>query len=639
MGSRIGSIAIFVVISGIVAAVAVLILTLDVLNSNEPNAPLVVISVDDGELVLLEDPQSITVTISSGNPVATLELFVDGQSLVSVLPAYSADRGAYIGTFVWTPTRLGFAELRIVALDAEGVETERQIRVEVTDDQARVAAALRLQVLGISPLQQIVTGTTVRLAISATGSQPIERFDMLVDGNRVVSVTPALVDNEYLANIDWTPGETGEVEVTIVAIDAAGREERQATPVVLVPQGGALPQDDAAASSGSQSQTPGSTNGQTSSGIGAAQIDSPTNAARFMLGDDFAFDVEISAPNVTVSSALLYLTPISPDNTLGNSVLIHSAEGPADPYAEVVEDIQRWITNSGSYELQLVVFTPEDDRYDDRIVIHVIAEGAADDAAQQQSSADPDSDQPGQEALRDEVDIAIVTARQTADDLRRLNVSITNASDVDIERADVLISVVDAASGVELGSAAVVLSMAPDDLRSIPLDLDLDDGVDVQALIVLESAIDTTSANNTFQVSLSAPGAVGDGSDGQQEDSAQDADTDQPTDTPVQQPAELPDLTFLDTQSTRDGYVLFTVVNQGDGPAESFFVVIADSAETELEVIPRRSADVSPLAAGGVETLASNQPHSGEITMTIVTTGNLAESDTSNNTITMSLDE
>ena len=239
MGSRVGSIAILIVIAGIVAAVVIVISRLDLLDTGEPDAPVMVVSLDEGELVLLNEPQSITVTVSSGNPIATLELFVDDTSIVSILPAYSAERGAWIGSFVWTPERLGFADVRIVALDDQGVESARTIRVEVTDDQARVAAALRVQVLGIAPLQQFVAGTVIRLAITATGNQPIERFDMLVNDEFLVSVTPLEQDTgEYIARIDWTANEAGEMEVTIVAIDAAGRQESQTIPVIILRQDG-----------------------------------------------------------------------------------------------------------------------------------------------------------------------------------------------------------------------------------------------------------------------------------------------------------------------------------------------------------------------------------------------------------------
>ena len=636
MGSRIGSIAILLVIATIVAAVVVVISRLDLLNTGGPDAPVMVVSLDEDELVLLNQPQSITVTISSGNPIATLELFVDSQSVVSVLPSYSQDRGAWIGTFVWTPTQLGFADVQIVALDDQGVESQRQIRVEVTDDQARVAAALRVQVLGIVPLQQFVSGTSIRFAISATGSQPIERFDMLVNDEHIVSVTPVLDESgDYIARIEWTPGQTGEVQVTIVAVDVAGRTESQTIPVILIPQGGsvATPQGDDEAQESSTPDQP-SEDEQADSGVGAARIESPTDGQRFTLDSNLAIDVELIARNVgAVASALLYITPIAPDNTLGNSVLIHSSEGhgPGD-YSELIADVQRFITSSGSYELQLVVFTPEKDRYDDRIVIHIVAVADQDD--EQAETDDGDADRATQS---EEIDLVIVTARQVADDLNRLNVSVTNTSSMDIDRAEVLVTVINASNGAELASASVTFEIESAGVRTIPLDLDLEPGITLEARVLIEAAVDTDTNNNEFLITLRGP-------EESQTEESQDSQTpevdshdDQQEQTVSPDPGPAPDLTFLDAQATSDGYVLLTVINNGDGPAETFFITIADQSGTQLEVITRRDADAQPLAAGSAEILTSLQPHSGTLTITVVAGGDTPEVNNADNEMTLEI--
>ncbi len=678
MGSRIGSIAILLVIAAIVAAVVIVISRLDLLDTGQPDAPVMVVSLDEGELVLLNQPQSITVTISSGSPIATLELFVDGDSISSVIPSYSQSRGSWIGTFVWTPLRLGFADVRIVALNDQGAEFVRQIRVEATDDQARVAAELRVEVLGITPLQQFVSGTSIRLAISATGSKPIERFDMLVDGRHIVSVTPFLelvpghnescsseqaqtdcesrsgrIDencdcaighrntDRYIALIEWTPEQSGEVQVTITAIDIAGVEESRTVPVILIPQDGSPSTRD---SNVQEQETPteerAPNDDQPVSEIGVARIESPSDGQRFTLDSDFAVDVELAAHNVgTVASALLYITPIAPDNTLGNSVLIHSSEGHATgDYSELVTDVQRWINSSGTYELQLVVFTPEKDRYDDRIVIHVVAVADEEEEEEDQSSIVDSGEEDEGASDRDEIDLAIVTARQVADDRTRLNVSITNASTVDIERTNVLITVVDASNGAELASAAVTFGIESDDVRTIPLDLDLEPGTSVEALVVLEASIDTNTRNNTFQITLSAPDEPTD--DQQQEAPPQDEDPeeqDQSEEAVSPQPGPQPDLTFLDAQATNDGYVLLTVINNGAGPADTFIIIIANQAGEQLEVITRRDADTQPLASGGTEILTSLQPHSGTLTITVVTGGNSTELNTADNEMTLEL--
>ena len=644
MGSRIGSIAILLVIGGIVAAVVVVINRLDLLDTGEPDAPVMVVSLDEGELVLLGEPQSITVTISSGSPIATLELLVDEAKVADVVPPYSEDRGAWIGSFIWTPDRLGFANVRIVALDADGIESVRDIRVEVTDDQARVAAALRVTVLGIAPLQQFPTGTTILLAISATGSQPIERFEMLVNDNFVVAITPRLDETtgRYSATIDWTPGEKCEVDVTINAVDAAGRSESQTIPVILVPQGGLTECNDADPSQEqNNTEERSAEDGSAAEEVGTARIDTPADGQRFTYDSNFELDVVLVAPNVgAVASALLYLTPIAPDNTLGNSVLIHSSEDhPTGDYRELIVDVERFITSSGSYELQLVVFTPEDERYDHRIVIHVVAVADQDDDESQDVEGDEQS------ASGEEIDLAIVTARQSDDDRARLNVTITNDSSVDIDRTDVVITVIEASSGAELASAAVTLGIESGALRTIPLDLDLDPGERIEALVVLEAGIDTETANNTFRVSLAAPEPD---EQQQEEQTAQQEDAEQAVQDGQQQEQQSPaveqdaatprpDLTFLDAQHTNDGYVLLTVINNGEGPAETFFIVVVTEAGEQIEVITRRSADSRPLGPGQTEILTSLQPHSGTIVLTIVSGGDVAENHLDDNHLTLEI--
>ena len=636
MGSRIGSIAILLVIGAIVAAVVVIITRLDLLNTGEPDAPVIVVSLDDGELVLLNEPQSITVTISSGSPIATLELLVDEAKVAEVIPPYSAERGAWIGSFVWTPERLGFANVQIVTLDEQGVESTRLIRVEVTDDQARVAAALRVQVLGISPLEQFPAGGGIRLAISATGSEPIERFDMLVDGQHVVSVTPVLDESgQYIAAIEWTPLQTGEVEVTIAAIDVDGREESQTIPVVIVPQGSLVPAGDEETEADDGTDTedaPQEAEAALDDGEALARIESPQDGARFTLDSNLAIDVQVVARGVgPVASTLLYLTPVAPNNTLGNSVLIHSSEGNGGAeFSERVEDVEQWITSSGTYELQLVVFTPEQDRYDHRIRFHVVA-----DAGDEDQPSPPDSE------LSDEVDLAIVTARQADDDPTRLNVSITNSSSVDIERVDVLITVADANDGSELAVAEVTLGIESQDLRTIPLDLKLEAGVEVQALVLLEASADSNAANNVFPVTLAAVPAQAEPDQAQQqEQAAQDEAVQQDQESEDRQPQEpaepgpAPDLALLDIQATSDGYVLLTVINNGDGEASTFTIVIADGSGTELETISRRDADGQPLVPGAAEILTSLLPHSGTVVITVVASSSDGERNLGDNTQT-----
>ena len=67
------------------------------------------------------------------------------------------------------------------------------------------------------------------------------------------------------------------------------------------------------------------------------------------------------------------------------------------------------------------------------------------------------------------------------------------------------------------------------------------------------------------------------------------------------------------------------MINNGDGPAETFFIVISNQAGEQLETITRRATDSQPLVPGGTEILTSLQPHSGVITITVLVGGDIAE--------------
>ena len=651
MGSRNGSIAIFLLIAAIVAAVVVIIVRLDLLDTGQPDAPVIVASLDEGELVLLDEPQSITVTISSGSPITTLELFVDDIRVSEVIPPYSAERGAWIGPFVWTPERLGFAQIRIAALDAQGRQSSHEFQVEVTDDRARVAAALRISVAGIAPLQQFPVNADIGIDISATGSRPIERFDMLLNDDHVASVSPELQeDGRYLARFVWTPPDAGEFRVTIEAIDADGRKESHTIPVIIIEQGAASPitsagstgatdetEDDAQA----ESDTPADEETGGDPSEASARIESPADGQQFVLDDGFALDVELAARNIgPVASALLYITPVRPDNSLGESILIHSTEGRDGDYAERVEGVERFITSSGAYELQLVVFTPQNDRYDHRIAIRVLA-GASPD--------DEDADQGEAAQSGGQIDLGIVRARQAADNPRRLNVSITNSGGVDIERIQITLIVTNIVNGAELGAVDASMALDAQELRTIPLDLDLEPGVEVEAQVLLQSNPDADADNNTYRVALRAVPASGqpqqatdqaaDGSDDSDQGQAGQEDTDasQGQSGSSTAPGPVPDLTVIEVQVTSDGYVLLTVANVGDGAASTFAIVIADADGNVLETVTRRQSDTAPLAPGAAEILTSLQPHTGTIALTVAAGAGDGEQNLANNSTTVQI--
>ena len=258
-------------------------------------------------------------------------------------------------------------------------------------------------------------------------------------------------------------------------------------------------------------------------------------------------------------------------------------------------------------------------------MIHIVAVADRDD--ERSEGPQQDDDPP----TSDDIDLAIVTARQAEDDRQRLNVSITNQSTLDIEQIDVVLTVVDARDGAELASAAVTLGIESDALRTIPLDLDLEPGVDVEAFVLLEALADTDTSNNRLSITLTAPSEDQPEREGEQQTDQQESQG-QP-----ESAGPSPDLTFLDVQATNDGYILMTVINNGAGTAETFFIVITDQSGEQLETISRRDGDAQSLGPGETQILTSLQPHSGTVDITVVVGGESVEQELEDNRITFQI--
>ena len=139
MGSRVGSILVFAALAVIVTVAVVLVLRFS--GDSEADQPVMVISLIDDQPVLLGQPLAVDVRARSGEPISIFALLVDGVIATQAIAIDNADQGLYSATLFWTPTVLGFANLRVVATDTAGTQTELAVRVDVTDDAQRVAQA------------------------------------------------------------------------------------------------------------------------------------------------------------------------------------------------------------------------------------------------------------------------------------------------------------------------------------------------------------------------------------------------------------------------------------------------------------------------------------------------------------------
>ena len=139
MGSRIGSLIVLLALGGIVAVAVLLVLRFS--GDSETAPPVMVISLTDDQPVLINAPLAVEVRARSGEPISTFALFVEDALVRQALALDNADQGIYNATLFWTPQTLGLANLRVVATDTAGIQTELAVRVDVTDDEERVAQA------------------------------------------------------------------------------------------------------------------------------------------------------------------------------------------------------------------------------------------------------------------------------------------------------------------------------------------------------------------------------------------------------------------------------------------------------------------------------------------------------------------
>ena len=139
MGSRLGSLIVLVALGVIVAVAALLVSRFS--GGSDGDLTTLVVSLVQDQPVLLDEPLEVEVRARSGVPISIVALLVEGIIVNQATPVYDNEQGRYTAVLFWKPEALGFASLRIVVTDIDGTQTEIAVRVDVTDDTARVAQA------------------------------------------------------------------------------------------------------------------------------------------------------------------------------------------------------------------------------------------------------------------------------------------------------------------------------------------------------------------------------------------------------------------------------------------------------------------------------------------------------------------
>lgn len=516
--------------------------------------------------------------------------------------------------------------------------------------------------------QPVLLGQPLEIEVRAQGGNPVSILTLLIDGQIITQATPIFDPDQgrYSATLFWTPTTLGFASLRIIATDTSGAQTevarrldvtddadrvaraRQAArsgqpeqPATVQPPPTSAEQSGAGGEQGAAAPEP-----QTSS-IGAARILNIQDGARYDLASDQPLEVQIEATSaVTLESVLFYVTPIRVDGSFGESRLVFSAvpnTAAGGVYRGIVPDLQDWLPEPGTYELQLVALPPESTpgRLDDVVritVIHTEEDGEAEGGAQGQAGGQDEADDQPQQ-LADLADLEIVTVRENEGGIA---VTVINTSDAAAELIEVALSVVRVRDASLLASTRARLTLAPDQRASIPLEISVAEVT--ETLVVLESDADADTTNNTFELTLSASesGPADDEIGGEQDvadeldDAAQEGDA-QSGDSAEESeptPAALADLDFLEARFTDDGYALLTIINRGDAPAGEFAIRIADATGGVLEIITR-GLNPGPLAPLDTEVLAGSVPHSGSVVITIDPDDTTRESDESNNVLSL----
>ena len=516
--------------------------------------------------------------------------------------------------------------------------------------------------------QPVLLGRPLEVAVRASSGEPLSIFTLLVDGVIVTQATPIYDPDQgrYTGVLFWTPGTLGFATLRIVATNTAGTQtdllvrvdvtddaqrveswqtetrseaQTQTTRAVTEATDEAESEEDAADQAESaEPETPTPALG------GAARILSPQDGLRYELGSGVPLDAVIeTAGTGPLSSVLFYVTPVLADGSFGRSQLAFSANPDVQTtggvYRVTVQGVEEWFPRAGTYDLQLVALTTAQERFED--LVRVAATELSDEADPESEASDV-----GEESEEDEesveagmTDLAILRVQAAEGGIA---VTLINAGSVEVERAEVALSLIRTRDASLLSSVNALVSLAPEQRANVPLDVSVSQAT--EALIVLEFEGDGDASNNTFQVLL----AVSDEPQGDELDGDEPADGEleeegeaQAEESEIEAGAELEgatgplaDLAFLEARFTDDGEALLTVVNAGDGEAREFTIQVQTEGGEVLETIGR-GTDAPPLAPRESEILAGAAMHSGPVVIVLDPENTTAESNEGNNVIRM----
>lgn len=481
MTSRLGSIivAAFLGFLALLAIVAIVVLTDDA--STGDDSAIVVPNVQDGDVFLKDVPTEILITVRADEAVTGVSLLEDGRFIVrDARPVSDEGQSTFSAALTWVPMRLGFVTLTIRTLTVSGEETDREIRVEVTDDASRIAQDFQVSIRSPLPGERIAVDTVLAVVAQARSEEPIVVFLLEAGGERVdETVAQPTAVGESSGILAWTPRELGPTTLTVLARTANGDEDSASVSVeVVTADQAAAATEDAQGTEDSDAAGP-----PAAGGSGQLVIQNPTNAAEFAFSENLTIDVSVVA---------LDTDPLVSIELYVNTVLFANVEPQrlADGSYRLTVPFQP--SEPGIFRLEVVAISQSNRRFDDFVDIAVTGMGV-----------EPEDGEEDEEAIADLPDLVPVSV--TVGENNAVVVTIANAGTVPVVSTAILISVIRAADSILLDEASVVISIPAGSSRVIALPVFLSEPIDVTVVVDTGASIEEADETNNELTSQFAP--------------------------------------------------------------------------------------------------------------------------------------
>jgi hypothetical protein len=473
MTSRLGSIVVAVFLGGLVllAVVAIIVLTDDGLNGND--SAIVVPNLRDGDVVLLGEPTEIRITVRADEAITGVSLLEDGRIIVrDALPVPDEGQSTFSAALTWVPERLGFVTLTIRTLSESGQESDRELRIEVTDDPDRIAQDFQVSIRSPLPGSRIAIGSVLNVVTQARSGEPVAVFILEIGGAQVdETVAQETADGQSSGVLVWTPRDLGATTLTVRARTVSGNEDSASVSIEVVTQ------EEAIADSGELDDD------AVGAESGALVIQSPLSGAEFEFSEDLSIDVSMVALETdSLVTVQLYV----------NTVLFANVEPLALADGSYRLTVPFQPSAPGIYRLEIVAISQGSRRFDDFVDIAVV--GEIDPQTEEDEEAETAADLP------DLVPVNISVGENNA-----VVVTIANAGTADVVAVPILISVIRAADSILLDEASVEITILAGSSRTIALPVFLSEPIDVTVVVDTSAAVEEANETNNGLTSQFTP--------------------------------------------------------------------------------------------------------------------------------------